>query len=50
MPGIANGLSVYTAISNADNAIRNDATLGGRDSYTVFSRLVRGSTSAIPCP
>lgn len=50
MSNIANGQSIATAISNADYSIQNDPTLGGRSSYTISSRLIKGPTSAIPCP
>lgn len=50
MSNIAKGQSIGTAISNADNSIQSDPILGGRSSYTISSRLIRGSTSTIPCP
>ena len=50
MSNIANGQSIATAISNADYSIQNDPTLGGRLSYTISSRLIKGPTTAIPCP
>lgn len=50
MSNIANGQSIATAISNADYSIQNDPTLGGRSSYTISSRLIKGPTTAIPCP
>ena len=50
MTEIADGESVSSAISTADYEINNDPVLGGRTSYTISNRLVRGNTSTIPCP
>lgn len=49
MSNIAKGQSIGNAISNADNSIQNDPILGGRSTYTISSRLIRGSTELTPC-
>ena len=51
MQSLATGKTIEEAMNYADDAIKNDSVLGGRNIYTVgeASRYIVGSTSIAPC-